>query len=109
MNYILFSLIVSGIGFGLFSSPNTNAAMSSVESSRLSIASALMNLARTFGNMFSMAIVVLLFNRLMGAQAIAPENYDKLLMVIHIGLILCCAYCFIAAYNSFRRGELDRG
>lgn len=107
-SYIAVALIILGVGFGLFSSPNTNAALSSVPSDRLSIASALMNLARTLGNMFSMAVVVLLFNMLLGNQAIEPESYDQLLSVIRYSLLLACGYTLVAAYNSYMRGNLVR-
>ena len=62
LSQVVLALIVMGTGFGLFSSPNNNGALSVVATERLSIASSLLNISRTLGNMLGMAIVVFLFN-----------------------------------------------
>ncbi len=100
------ALILLGVGFGLFSSPNNNAALSAVNKDRLSIASALLSLARTLGNMFSMAIVVLLFNQMLGSTELSPEQYPALLEVLQLALCLGLAYSLIAAWTSWSRGKV---
>lgn len=109
LNLIILALVFLGVGFGLFSSPNNNAAMGSVAKDRLSIASALLNLARTAGNMFSMAIVVLLVNMMLGANQIEPQQYPQLLQVIRIGMVIACGYTLLAAYFSYTRGNVRKG
>jgi len=104
--YVLLAMMVLGFGFGLFSTPNNNAAMSSVPPDRLSIGSALLNLSRTMGNMFSMTLVVLLVNLVMGSAEITPEQYPALLLVIRIAFALSLVYTLIAAYNSYMRGNI---
>lgn len=106
LTHVLMGLILLGGGFGLFSSPNNNAALGSVRPDRLSIASALLNLSRTLGNMFSMAVVVFLVNLMMGDAAITPEQYPALLQVIRIALGLACVYTLVAAYASYKRGKV---
>ncbi|MBY4678588.1 MFS transporter [Marinobacterium arenosum] len=106
LSHVVAGLVLLGIGFGLFSTPNNNAALGSVPKERLSIASALLNLARTLGNMFGMAVVVLLFNQLIGDRTIEPSQYPALLTVTRLALALACGYTLIAAYNSFRRGNI---
>lgn len=105
-SYIVAALALLGVGFGLFSTPNNNAAMGSVPPDRLSTASALLNLARTLGNMTSMAIVVLLVNLMIGSEAITPERYPTLLTVIRVALALACGYALAAAYSSYARGKV---
>ncbi|WP_027859680.1 MFS transporter [Marinobacterium jannaschii] len=100
-------LFVQGLGFGLFSSPSSNAALASVPRERLGIASSLLNLARTQGNMFGMAIVVLLFNLMLGATEIGPEQYPQLLTVIRFTLALALGYTLLAAYFSYSRGRSE--
>jgi len=51
------NLIVMGIGFGLFSSPNTNVVMSCVPKSLYGTASSTISVMRVVGQAFSMAIV----------------------------------------------------
>ncbi len=103
---LVVALLLLGIGFGLFSSPNNNAALSAVSKDRLSIASALLSLARTLGNMFSMAIVVLLFNQMLGTTELTPDQYPALLNVLQWVLMLGLSYSLIAAYSSWSRGTV---
>jgi MFS family permease len=99
-------LCLLGVGFGLFSSPNTNAAMSAVDPSRLGIASALLNLARTGGNMFSTAIMVVIFNFYFANQVLQPEHYPQLLTVVKITLLLGGLYALLGGYYSLTRGRV---
>ena len=99
-------LIVLGIGFGLFSSPNNNAAMSATNPEKLSVAAALLNLARTAGNMFSTAIVVVLFNHFIGYYTITEEQFPDLFLIIRISIGLCAFYAILAAYFSWTRGKI---
>jgi len=58
------ALVLLGAGFGLFSSPNNNAALGSIDDNKLGIASAILNLSRTSGNATSMAVIMLFFRLL---------------------------------------------
>lgn len=99
-------LIVLGIGFGLFSSPNNNAAMSAINPEKLGVAAALLNLGRTGGNMFSTAIVVVLFNHFLGYNKITPDQFPDLFLIIRVSIGLCAVYAMIAAYYSWTRGRI---
>ena len=76
------AFIFIGIGFGLFSTPNNSAAMGSVNKERLSMASALLTMARLVGQMIGTAIVTLLMSLLIGASKISPDKFDDLLVVL---------------------------
>ena len=65
-----------------------------------------MNLSRTMGNMFSMTLVVLLVNLVMGEAEITPEQYPDLLRVIKVAFALALAYTLVAAYASYSRGNV---
>jgi len=104
ITYIITVVVFVGLGFGLFSAPNNNAAIGSVPADRLSIASALINLARTMGNMFSSAIVMVLFTVILGDVAITPEYHPKLLLVIEIAMLMSALYVAVAGVFSYRRG-----
>ena len=99
-------LITLGTGLGLFSTPNNNAALSSVGKDRLSIASALLNLSRSLGNMFGSALMLLFVALIIGDAQIEPEQYPALLTVIHWSLGLSCLYSLFGAYFSYTRGNL---
>ena len=57
---------IMGFGFGLFSSPNTNAIMGSVEKKYLGTASATVGTMRLTGQMMSMGIATLVINVFLG-------------------------------------------
>src|ERR1035437_9494431 len=62
-NYIIvLLLLLMGIGFGLFSSPNSNAIMSSVEKRHLGVASGVVGTMRMVGQMMSMGIAMMLIS-----------------------------------------------
>jgi EmrB/QacA subfamily drug resistance transporter len=60
IKYIIACLVVLGFGFALFSSPNTNAIMSSVERRFFGVAGAMVSTMRQVGMMFSMGIVMMI-------------------------------------------------
>ena len=92
--YIIVVLIVLGIGLGLFSSPNTNAIMGSVERKFYGIASATVGTMRLIGQMLSMGIALLIFSLYIGNVQIVPSNYPELLTSIQIVFALCTILCF---------------
>ena len=75
---IVGSLVVIGIGFGLFSSPNTNAIMGSVEKRFYGVASAMVSTMRLVGQMLSMGLVLMVFAIQIGSARIVPANYPAL-------------------------------
>lgn len=103
---VVLALLVMGTGFGLFSSPNNNGALSVVPHDKLSIASSLLNIARTLGNMLGMAVVVFLFNLLIGNAQLTPEQYPALIRLLEIAFVLCSGYALLAAWRSWSRGRI---
>ncbi|MBR9884633.1 MAG: MFS transporter [Oceanospirillales bacterium] len=102
------SLVVMGLGFGLFSSPNNNAALSSVPPERLGIGSSVLNISRSLGNMMGMTVVVFLFNLLIGNAQIAPDQFPALMQALQISFLICAGYAVVAAYTSWSRGKISR-
>ena len=81
-------LLLLGFGFALFSSPNTNAVMSSVERRRYGVASATLGTMRLTGQMLSMGIVMLMFAVTMGNTRITPEYYAAFLQSMQIAFFV---------------------
>ncbi|GAA0784134.1 MFS transporter [Marinobacterium sediminicola] len=106
LTQVVIALLVMGTGFGLFSSPNNNGALSVVPHDKLSIASSLLNISRTLGNMLGMAVVVFLFNLLIGNAQLVPEQFPALMRLLEIAFILCSGYALIAAWRSWSRGKV---
>ena len=106
--YIVACLLILGLGFALFSSPNMNAIMSSVEKSFYGIASGTVATMRLIGQMLSMAIVTFLFSLIIGNEEISPLNYDAFLHSVNILFIIFTISCLIGIYFSFTRGVIKK-
>ena len=98
------ALILLGIGIGLFTAPNNNAALSSVNQSKLGIASAILNLARVNGSMIGTSVMLLLVSVIIGDAQIKPEQNLELLAVIRWSLGVSCLLAMFGAYFSYVRG-----
>ena len=104
--FIVMTLIAVGLGFSLFSSPNVNAIVSSVDRQHLGAASASVATMRVLGQMFSMGIVTLSFALTLGPVQISPEQYGKLLTSVNTSFIVTSLLCFAGVYFSLKRGNL---
>ena len=105
--FIIASLVCLGLGFGLFSSPNTNAIMSSVEKRHLGVASAALGTMRLTGQMLSAGITMMIFALVMGRAAIVPSLYPLFLRSARIAFVFFAALCVVGVFASLARG--DRG
>jgi len=107
--YILTGLLVLGLGFGLFSSPNTNAVMGSVQRKEYGVASGTLGTMRTLGQALSIGIAMILFAVLIGHSRITPEVYDQFLKSMKIALIISASLCFGGIFASAIRGKTHSG
>lgn len=104
--YIIICLIILGIGFALFSSPNVNATMSSVENKFYGIASATLGTMRLVGQMLSMGITMLVFAIIIGNQAIAENNSPLFLQCAKIIFSILAIICAAGILASLARGRV---
>lgn len=109
-NFYFLVLLLSymGVGFALFSSPNTNAVMSSVENRHLGIASGSLGTMRLVGQMFSLGMVMMLFTLFIGKTEINSSNLDQLLKAIKTAFIINSFLCFTGVFASLARGNLRK-
>lgn len=103
--YIIFSLIILGIGFGIFSSPNTNAIMSAVEKRYLGIASATVGTMRLTGQMISMGMATLIIHLYIGEAADIPDHRIEFMKSIQVAFILFAALCAMGVFASLARNK----
>jgi EmrB/QacA subfamily drug resistance transporter len=107
--YIIISLAILGTGVGIFSAPNTNAIMGSVERKYYGVASATVSTMRLIGQTLSMGIILLIFAIYMGANQITPSNYPTLLTSIHIILTISVILSVLAIFASLARTQRKEG
>jgi MFS family permease len=98
--------IFLGLGFGLFSSPNTNAMMSSVEKKFLGVASATVGTMRLIGQMLSMGIATLSIALILGPVEITPSVYEPFVQSVNISFFIFAGLCFIGIFASLARGKV---
>ena len=103
--FVIAVLVIMGIGFSLFSSPNSNAVMSSVEKKQLGNASGMLGTMRNVGQTFSMAIALMLLALFMGQARVAPANYPQLLGAMKPGFIIFSVLCIAGIFASLARNN----
>lgn len=108
LTIVTINLIFLGVGFGLFSSPNTNAVMSSVTKEFYSIASATLGTMRLTGQMLSMGIVILIFSLSLGRIQITAENFPEFVGSMRVAFIIFASLCFIGIFASLGRGKVHQ-
>jgi len=106
ISFITANLFLIGLGFGLFSSPNTNAVMSSVEKKFYGVASATLATMRSVGQMLSMGIVTTIFAIYMGKVQITLEIHPIFLKSVNLIFTVFSTLCFIGIFASLARGKL---
>ena len=104
--YIITCLLILGFGYALFSSPNMNAIMSSVDKRFLGIASGSAGTMRVLGQMFSMGVATLVMSMFMGRVQITESVYPDLIASTKAAFIIFCVLCFIGCFFSMVRGNV---
>ena len=102
---IIALLILMGIGFGLFSSPNSNAIMSSVEKKHLGVASGVVGTMRMVGQMLSMGIAMMILAIYIGRQSITPQVYPGYVAGMRTGFIIFSILCVLGIFASLARNS----
>lgn len=106
--YILVMLMILGLGFALFSSPNTNAVMSSVKPPEYGMASATLGTMRLVGQTMSMGITMMLFALIMGHGEKHDDDINGLISAIHLSFLTFALLCLIGIFFSLKRGKVDK-
>ena len=105
---ILARLIILGLGFGFFSSPNTNAIMGSVEKRFYGLASGSVGTMRLLGMMISMGIATVIFTLYLGRVQITVANYPLFIKSVKVAFAVFAILCFGGIFSSMVRGKLRR-
>ncbi|MDO8490679.1 MAG: MFS transporter [Dehalococcoidia bacterium] len=108
LGYLVASLLVLGVGLGLFASPNTNALMSSASKQWYGVASAALATSRQVGVMLSMGITMLMLSTFVGRVVITPPYYGRFVDAVRIAFIVFTVLCFIGIFASLARGNVHK-
>ncbi len=103
--FIAGTLALHGFGFALFSSPNTNAVMGSVETRFYGVASGIASTMRLMGNSFSIGTVAFFFSLYIGEVRITPEHYPAFLTSVRVIFAVFVLLCSAGVLASLARGR----
>jgi len=105
---IIASLAVLGFGFALFSSPNMNAIMSSVEKKSYGVASSTVGTMRLVGQVLSLGIATLFISLYIGSTDLTHELAPEFLKSLGLSFTLFAAMCFVGVFASLARGKVRK-
>ncbi len=100
---IIAGLCTLGFGLALFSSPNTNAVMGSVEKRQYSLASSTLATMRITGQLFSMAVVMMLFSLSLGKARLGPGSQQGLAVAFGRGVWIFSGLAALGIAASLKR------
>jgi EmrB/QacA subfamily drug resistance transporter len=103
---VIIILVVLGMGFALFSSPNSVAIMSSTNPKYLGTGSAVMSTMRSVGQTLSLGITLIVMAVVIGPVAITPEHYGEFMTCFKISFGIFAALCFAGIFTSLSRGKV---
>lgn len=103
MALLIAALVVIGIGFALFSSPNTNAIMSCVDKKDYSVASSITATSRSIGHTLSMAIVTTVVAVTIGNITLASASAEAIIFAMRISFIIFTIICAVGIFFSAKR------
>ncbi len=106
--FIIIILLWEGLGFALFSSPNMNTIMSSVDKTQYGIASGTAATMRVLGQITGITIVSIFFASFFGEQAVEVVDNDIFMKVVTWGFRTFALICFVGIYFSYNRGKIQR-
>jgi MFS family permease len=107
LEFIVLNLMLLGFGFALFSSPNMNAIMSSVEGRFYGIASATAGTMRLVGQSLSLGIAALFFALVIGRILSTDPTYPPLLLSsMKLLFATFAVLCFVGIFASLGRGRV---
>jgi EmrB/QacA subfamily drug resistance transporter len=95
--------ILTGIGVGMFQSPNNSSVMSSVPPQKLGIAGGINSLVRNLGMVMGIALSVSLFEAWGGVTKPRPEQIESYMSAFHHVMLVAMVIALIGAVISFNR------
>jgi EmrB/QacA subfamily drug resistance transporter len=109
LKYLVPTLALVGFGFGMFSSPNTNAIMGSVPRKYLGIASATVGTMRLTGQMISMGVATLILQLFIGNEPMSKAQTGPFIASMRTTFLIFVVLCILGVFASLARGRSGSG
>jgi MFS family permease len=98
---VYLTLIFIGLGYALFSAPNTNLIMGSVSAKSYSESSGLISVMRQVGMMTSVAILMCMISLFMGTGSIIADDIPAFIKTVRIAFSICFVLAVIGTYMAW--------
>jgi EmrB/QacA subfamily drug resistance transporter len=105
ITYLVVVLAIVGFGFGMFSSPNTNAIMGSVDRKYLGVASATVGTMRLTGQMMSMGVATLILRVFIGNNPVSAQYSSEFMSSMKTTFLVFVVLCILGVFASLARGK----
>ncbi|MBF0231286.1 MAG: MFS transporter [Desulfamplus sp.] len=106
--YIIYGiLIIMGLGFGFFSTPNSTAIMGSIAPRDYGIASSIISTMRSTGMLTSMTIITVLLSYYLGDQKITQATSHLFVSTMQTAMVVFSVMGFIAMLLSIFRTKKE--
>jgi len=102
---IIANLVLTGLGIGIFTTPNTNAVMSSIAPKDLAMANSINSTMRLIGQLSSMAIVTIITHFVIGDALISEAPMPDIMKTIHLVIVVLAVICVLGALLSLGRNK----
>jgi len=103
--YVVTILLLLGLGYGLFSAPNTSAAMSAVGFRERNIASGSISMMRQIGMTVSMGVAMCCISVILGStDNITPDTFGDFITVMRVAFTVCFVMCVMGTLFSWFSG-----
>jgi EmrB/QacA subfamily drug resistance transporter len=100
-------LVLIGLGLGIFSSPNTNAIMGSVEKRMYGTAAGTLSTMRLLGQTMSMGLAMMIIALVIGRIPITSARHLQLVESMRLAFALFCIFCIAGILYSLVRCSGD--
>lgn len=107
MPLIAAELLVIGLGYTIFSAPNSLVIMNSVDRRRYGLASGMIGTTRTLGMLVSMTTITIVISLGMGTRPVTGASLPDFLTCMHVGMGCFAAFSLLGIMSSSRR-KADR-
>jgi MFS family permease len=104
---VVLILMLLGVGFAFFASPNISVVMNAVDRRYYGVASAVVTTMRQLGLMFSSGITATIFAIYIGPVALTPAVAPRLMTSINVAFTLFCSLCVAGIFASLAGGKVQ--
>ena len=101
--YVMSVMGMTGMGFALFSSPNTNAILSCVSKKDYGVANSIIATMRTYGQSSGMAVLSSITAVVLGTGTLETSPHTDILHMMHVSFITFACICVLGLFFSLAR------